>query len=196
MKHEGWTQALLTEGQHSLLQRYEELLRRIAIPRGMVAASDARDLWVRHILDGLRLMPLIPAEVTRLCDVGSGAGLPGIPLAIASPELVVTLAEARSARIAFLELAVERLGLTNVTVFPGRAEELPEASIDLCATRGFAEADRAWSVASPILRTSGRLAYWAGRSFELADVPPGARVEHIGEPTLESGGPIVIMTRR
>lgn len=196
VKHEGWAQALLTDAQRSALDRYEDLLRRVAIPKGMVASSDAPDLWARHILDGLRLMPLIPADATRLCDLGSGAGLPGIPLAVASPGLDVTLAETRAARIAFLELAVEHLRLTNATVFPGRAEELPGASMDLCTARGFADALRAWSVATRILRPSGRLAYWAGRSFDLAEVPPGARLEHVGEPTLESGGPIVIMTRR
>jgi 16S rRNA (guanine527-N7)-methyltransferase len=196
VKHEGWTETLLTGEQRSLLERYEALLRRIAIPKGMVAASDAGELWGRHIRDALRLMPLLPADAARLCDLGSGAGLPGIPLAAASPGLQVTLAESRSARIAFLELTVERLGLANVTVFPGRAEELPEASFDVCAARGFANAAGSWSVADLLLRPFGRLAYWAGRSFDPADVPAGALAEQVGEPTLESGGPIVIMTRR
>ena len=196
VKHEGWTEARLTEGARTLLRHYEDLLLRVALPKGMVASSDVADLRDRHIADGLRLVPLIPGEAAEMCDLGSGAGLPGIPLAIASSDLDVTLAETRSARIAFLELAVERLGLDNVTVFPGRAEELPEASFDLCTARGFAKAPHAWAVAAHLLRPSGRLAYWAGRSFELTEVPEGARVEHVVEPTLESGGPIVIMTRR
>lgn len=196
MKHEGWTDKGLTEGALALLREYENLLLGVAVPKGMVSSSDERDLWQRHIVDGLRLVPLVPEDAAGMCDLGSGAGLPGVPLAVARSGLAVTLAESRAARIAFLELAVERLGLVNVTVFPGRAEELPEASFDLCTARGFAPAPHAWAVAAHLLRPAGRLAYWAGRSFELAEVPEEARVEHVIEPTLESGGPIVIMTRR
>jgi len=196
VKHEGWAEAPLTAGQRDLLERYEELLRSIAIPKGMVAASDAGDLWERHIRDALRLAPVIPADAARLCDLGSGAGLPGIPLAATISGVQVTLSETRSARIAFLELTVERLQLDNVTVFPGRAQELAEAGFDVCTARGFADAAGSWAVADHLLRPSGRLAYWAGRSFDPADLPPGVVAEHVGEAALESGGPIVIMTRR
>ena len=196
VKHEGWAPVQLSASQVALLDRFEALLQDVAVPKGMVAASDAGELWERHILDSLRLLPLLPSGTLRVVDLGSGAGLPGIPLAVADPELEVTLAETRSARIAFLELAVERLGLTRVHVFPGRAEELPERSFDLCVARGFGDARRSWSVADGLLRSGGGLAYWAGRSYDASDVPSGARVEHVGEPALESGGPIVIMTRQ
>lgn len=196
VKHEGWVPARLSDPQRDLLDRYEELLRSVAVPKGMVAASDAAELWERHILDALRLVPLLPADAARLVDLGSGAGIPGIPVAVADATLEVTLSETRSPRIAFLELVVERLGLRSVHVFPGRAEELPEAGFDLCVARGFGDPLRSWDTAEPLLRPRGGLAYWAGRTFEPADVPPGARVERIGEPALERGGPIVIMTRQ
>jgi 16S rRNA (guanine527-N7)-methyltransferase len=196
VKHEGWGPEQLSASRRDLLDGYEELLRTVAVPRGMVASSDSGELWERHILDSLRLLALLPSDAIRVVDVGSGAGLPGVPLAVADPELDLTLAETRSARVAFLELVVERLGLMNVQVFPGRAEELPERSFDLCVARGFGDPLRSWRVADRLLRPGGRLAYWAGRSFDLGDVPSGARPDRIGEPTLESGGPIVIMTRQ
>lgn len=196
MKHEGWAPARLSDPQCRLLDRYEELLRTVAVPKGMVAASDTDDLRERHILDSLRLLPLLSAGTSRVVDLGSGAGLPGIPLAIGDPALDVTLSETRSARIAFLELVVERLGLQGVHVFPGRAEELPEGSFDLCVARGFGDPVRCWSVAERLSSPGGGLAYWAGGTFEAADLPTGARLDRIGEPTLESGGPIVIMTRQ
>jgi 16S rRNA (guanine527-N7)-methyltransferase len=196
VKHEGWVPARLSDLQRDLLVRYEELLRTVAVPKGMVAASDAGDLWKRHVLDSLRLIPLLPAATARVVDLGSGAGLPGVPLAVADPALDVTLSETRSARIAFLELVVERLELREVHVFPRRAEELPEGGFDLCVARGFGDPRRSWAVAGRLIGPGGCLAYWAGRTFEPADVPPGARLDRIGEPTLESGGPIAIMTRQ
>ena len=196
VKHEGWAPDRLTGSQRELLDRYEDLLRSVAVPRGMVASSDVDELRERHILDSLRLVPLLRPDAARVVDLGSGAGLPGIPLAVVDPALVVTLSETRSARIAFLELVVERLALEGVHVFPGRAEELPEGSFDLCLARGFGDPHRSWSVAERLLSRGGSLAYWAGRSFGPPDVPHGAKVARIGEPALESGGPIVIMTRQ
>jgi 16S rRNA (guanine527-N7)-methyltransferase len=128
-------------------------------------------------------------------DLGSGAGFPGIPVAVARPDLQVTLSEPRQARAAFLELAVERLQLPNVRVFAGPAEELPPG-FDMCVARGFGHARRTWGVARDLIRPAGALMYWAGKSFVLDDVPPDAQARVVAEATLESGGPIVIMTRQ
>ena len=196
MKHEGSVWEGLSPSQRETLTEFEKLIRETAIPQGMVARSDTDRIHPRHVLDSLRAAPLIPDDAVRVCDLGSGAGLPGIPVAVAEPGIEVTLAESRLRRAAFLELTVERLGLANVTVWPHPAQELPRARFEACLARGFADAASTWKVARPILATNGRLLYWAGGSFDLSAVPPGARIEHIGEPTLESGGPIVIMGRR
>ena len=195
VKHEGWTSAELSSAQVVSLGRYEELLIVQAVPRGMVAASDAGHLHTRHILDSLRALAHISAGPERVVDLGSGAGLPGLPLAVARPDLEVTLAEPRQARAAFLELAVQTLGLPNVQVFPRPAEELA-SGFDVCLARGFGDARRSWAVARDLLDPVGDLIYWAGRTFKRDDTPPDARVRAVGEPTLESGGPIVIMTRQ
>jgi 16S rRNA G527 N7-methylase RsmG len=114
---------------------------------------------------------------------------------VARPDLEVTLSEPRQARAAFLELAVEKLELLNVRVFAGPAEELP-TSFEVCLARGFGDAHRTWGVARRLLRPTGALIYWAGKSFRVADIPEDTQVRATGEPTLESGGPIVIMTRQ
>jgi 16S rRNA (guanine527-N7)-methyltransferase len=160
----------------------------------MVAPSDAVQLHTRHILDSLRAVPHIPAE-EQVVDLGSGAGLPGLPVAVARPDLVVTLAESRQARAAFLELVVERLRLPNIQVFPQPAEELA-TGFDVCLARGFGDALSTWVVARQLLNPWGELIYWAGESFGVDDGPSDARVRPVGEATLESGGPIVIMTRQ
>jgi 16S rRNA (guanine527-N7)-methyltransferase len=195
VKHEGSTPDPLSDRQASDLHLYESLLRSDAIPRGLVAKSDREDLWNRHIADSLRAVSLIPHGASRACDLGSGAGLPGIPIAIAGPFTQVVLAEARRARAAFLELAVERLRLSSASVHAGRAETL-EPEFDVCLARGFADAAGCWEIADRLLLPGGCLMYWAGVTFEQDEVPGGASAVATGAPTLESGGPIVIMTRR
>jgi 16S rRNA (guanine(527)-N(7))-methyltransferase RsmG len=195
VKHEGWTPQALAPPQHESLRLYEELLISEAVPRGMVAASDSGHLRDRHILDSLRAVAHLPAGAETVVDLGSGAGFPGLPIAVARPDLAVTLTESRQTRAAFLELAVERLRLANVRVFPGAAENLAPG-IDVCLARGFADVSRTWEVARPLLDPRGALLYWAGKSFTLEDVPAGISAREVTEATLESGGPIVIMTQQ
>jgi 16S rRNA (guanine527-N7)-methyltransferase len=195
VKHEGWTPDDLSAGQVGALDTYEQLLLDLAIPRGMIASSDRAYLRTRHILDSLRAVPYIETDGGPVIDLGSGAGLPGLPVAVARPDLVVTLAEPRQARAAFLELATERLGLGNVRVFPAPAEA-SEALYGVCLARGFGGISRTWAVATGALRPGGDLIYWGGRSFRADQLPADAQIRAIAGPTLESGGPIVIMTRQ
>jgi 16S rRNA (guanine527-N7)-methyltransferase len=177
------------------LRLYEGLLLTQAVPRGIVATSDSGHLRDRHILDSLRALPHLTAGAKTVVDLGSGAGLPGLPIAVVRPDLEVTLAESRQIRAAFLELAIERLRLGNVSVFPGPAEDLAPGS-DVCVARGFGDASHTWEIARSLLDPHGALLYWAGRSFTLEDVPAGASARVAAEATLESGGPIVIMTQQ
>jgi 16S rRNA (guanine527-N7)-methyltransferase len=195
VKHEGWTVGDLSAGQLKVIDDYEDLLRDVAIPRGMVAAADRQQLRDRHILDSLRAVPHLDTDPGPVVDLGSGAGLPGIPVAIARPDLALTLAEPRQARAAFLELVIERLGLADVQVFAGPAEDLGVA-YGVCLARGFGDISRTWAIAEMTLRPTGELIYWAGRTFRAGDMPQGARIRETGRAALESGGPIVIMTRQ
>lgn len=195
MKHEGWTVADLSPAQIAALEVFEGLLAAHAIPRGMVASSDGDHLRERHVLDSLRAVPHLEPLKQPVVDLGSGAGLPGIPVAVARPDLLLTLTEPRQLRVAFLELVVERLSLPNVRVFPKPAEELP-SDAGVCLARGFGDPSRTWTVARGLLHPDGSLIYWAGTTFRTDQVPDDARIAAIGSPALESGGPIVIMTRQ
>ena len=185
----------LDTSQAATLLRYEDLLAGRAVPLGAVARSDATRIRARHILDCLRAAPLVH-EDDLACDLGSGAGLPGIVVAVAEPLVRVLLVESRAKRAAFLEFAVQELRLSNAQVVVGRAEEL-RRRVDACFARAFAPLPRAWSVARGILRPGGRLIYFAG--VELGDpaVPDGAALEAVVRTAvLESAGPLVIMTRQ
>ena len=196
VKHEGWTPEQLSPAQLDSLDSYEQLLADHAVPRRMVAASDLRHLRERHIQDSLRPIPHIQDGPLDVLDLGSGAGLPGIPIAVARPDLTLTLVEPRQARAAFLELVVERLLLTNVTVLPEPAQRLTPGASAICLARGFRGLAEAWTIARDLLLPDGELIYWAGATFRTDQVPDDARVVAIASPALESGGPVVIMTRQ
>jgi len=196
VKHEPWPAVrgvALSDGQVAQLRAFERLLSDRAVPAGLISAGDATKLGERHIADSLRGVPLVPADARSLCDLGSGAGLPGIPLAVACAEVEVTLSERRRSRRAFLEYVCEALELTNVSV-TGRFEELG-AGFDVCVARAFADAATAWEAAQRLLTEGGKLLYWAGRrSFSASRLPVGVSIEAIGPP-LAREGPVVIMGR-
>jgi len=185
----------LDTSQAATLLRYEDLLAGRAVPLGAVARSDATRIRARHILDCLRAAPLVH-EDDLACDLGSGAGLPGIVVAVAEPLVQVLLVESRAKRAAFLEFAVQELRLSNAQVVVGRAEEL-RRGVDACFARAFAPLPLAWSVARGILRPGGRLIYFAGAELGEPVVPDGAALEAVVRTAvLESAGPLVIMTRQ
>jgi 16S rRNA (guanine527-N7)-methyltransferase len=107
-----------------LIQAYAELLGTVGVERGLIGPRETGRVWERHILNCAVVGELIPAGAS-VTDVGSGAGLPGIVLAVARPDLSVTLVEPLARRTVFLTEAVEALALSGrVTVVRGRAEEL------------------------------------------------------------------------
>jgi 16S rRNA (guanine527-N7)-methyltransferase len=184
----------LTASQADRLLRFERLLADRAIPMGMVARSDRARLRERHVLDCLRAAAEV-GDAASAYDLGSGAGLPGLVVAVAAPELRIGLVESRRRRVSFLELAVDALGLTNVEVRAGRMEELSER-VELCFSRAFAPLGSAWSAAEPLLSDSGRLVYFAGNETP-PELPPYTRILAVRTtPVLESAGPLVIMGRQ
>jgi len=201
VKHEAWARDLRRTGseldaeQLDRLSAYEAALRMRAIPRGFVSASDLERLWERHIRDSLRALPeLVRGE--QVADLGSGAGLPGLPLAIAAPSCSFSLIEMRRGRVAFLESVVDDLGLTNVGVFLGKTDSVADR-FDVCLARAFASPVVSWRAASQILEEAGRLIYWAGVGFdeqELAGSVPSWRVSTSSG--LAESGPLVIMGRQ
>jgi 16S rRNA (guanine527-N7)-methyltransferase len=182
-----------------MLDSYLRLLIEQAVPQGMIASSDSARLRERHLSDSLRAVSLLFATDKAVIDMGSGAGLPGIPLAVAHPELTFTLVESRKRRAAFLELVIEKLALENATVLSCRVEDLTSQA-DVCLARAFAAPARCWLLAERVLSARGRLIYWAGESFNLdsleRSLPAGVKVELVAAPKLERLGPLVMMCRQ
>jgi 16S rRNA (guanine527-N7)-methyltransferase len=178
------------------LDAFGALLIEVAIPRGFVSEEDRGRLVERHILDSARATRAFAETDRAAVDIGSGAGLPGIPLAILLPLVAVTLVEPRPARAAFLELAVERLGLTNVSVVVARAEDLPAGTTDVATARAFAPLERSWELARPLLREGGKLVYFAGRDAETPPSLPGAgSIACLETPVLATSGRLIIIAR-
>ncbi|WP_191986236.1 16S rRNA (guanine(527)-N(7))-methyltransferase RsmG [Mycobacteroides salmoniphilum] len=139
---------------------YVEALSTIGVERGLIGPREADRLWERHILNSAVLGELLdPAE--RVIDVGSGAGLPGIPLGIARPDIDFVLVEPMLRRTDFLREMIERLGLTNVSVMRGRAEEPSVVSAvggaDVVTSRAVAALDKIARWSLPLTRVGGRM---------------------------------------
>jgi 16S rRNA (guanine527-N7)-methyltransferase len=200
VKHEGWDivgalNLVLAPEQLGKLEAFEALIRDRAIPLGMVATADEGRLRERHIHDSLRAAPVVsPADRTAY-DLGSGAGLPGVVVAIACPDLRMTLVESRRPRAAFLQLVVDRLGLANTVVSSERVEALTEP-VDLCCSRAFARVGVAWRAADRLLLPGGRLIYFAGERFDPAELPADAASTLVTTSALARSGPLVIMSRQ
>ncbi|WP_329337094.1 16S rRNA (guanine(527)-N(7))-methyltransferase RsmG [Streptomyces sp. NBC_00663] len=147
--------------------RYAELLAEAGVQRGLIGPREVPRLWERHLLNCAVLSEVVPEGVT-VCDVGSGAGLPGIPLALVRPDLKITLLEPLLRRTTFLTEVVELLGLDHVTVMRGRAEEvmgkLPP--VHVVTARAVAPLDRlaAWGI--PLLRPYGEMLALKGDTAE------------------------------
>jgi 16S rRNA (guanine527-N7)-methyltransferase len=187
----------LSEEQIACLRRYELILRERAIPFGLISRADATRLWERHILDSLRAVACLGPEHLggALADLGSGAGLPGIPVAIALPAVRMTLVEPRVRRAAFLEMAAQELGLSNVVVDPRRAEQA-RLRVDGCLARALAVPAVTWKLAKPLLKGDGRLLYFGGRSFDLVEARetiPDASVDICESALFPDSGSLVII---
>ena len=115
----------LTHIAYEQLSQYVDLLIRWNSRMNLTAVRDPRILVALHLAECLRCAQSIPAHVTSALDFGSGAGLPGIPIQIARPEIAVTLAESQTKKSAFLREAVRMLGFQRAKVFAGRVESLP-----------------------------------------------------------------------
>ena len=162
--------------------RFADLLCTEGLIRGLLGPREAPRIWDRHILNGAVVSELLGPGL-RLADVGSGAGLPGIPLALARPDLGVVLLEPLARRCAFLELVIESLDLTEqVQVVRGRAPDAARATatahnfpIDCVVARAVAPLERLVSWTMPLVAPGGELLAVRGEraAQELQEALPG-----------------------
>ncbi len=146
---------------------YRELLAADGVTRGLIGPRETERLWDRHLLNCAVVAELLP-ERGVLVDIGSGAGLPGVVLAMLQPSLDVILLEPLLRRSAFLEECVATLGLSNATVVRARAEDKAAAHItaDIATARAVAPLDRLVGWAARLLRPGGELLAIKGQSAE------------------------------
>lgn len=153
-------------------RRYADLLATTGIAHGLVGPREAERLWERHLVNCAVMEPLLPAG-TSVVDIGSGAGLPGVVLAITRPDLEVHLVEPLLRRTTWLETTLEELGLANVEVHRGRAEEM-DLVAPVVTARAVASLDKLARWAFPLLEPGGRLLALKGAAAqqELDDTWP------------------------
>ena len=146
-------------------QRYVELLATDGVTRGLIGPRETARLWDRHLLNCALVAELVPDQ-GELVDIGSGAGLPGVVLAMLRPRLHVVLLEPLLRRSVFLEECVSALDLPNATVVRARAEEKAASRIsaDVATARAVAPLDRLVGWAAGLLRPGGELLAIKGQS--------------------------------
>jgi 16S rRNA (guanine527-N7)-methyltransferase len=156
------------------LEAYAELLAGPATERGLLGPRETPRLWERHLLNCAGLSELVEDGQVVL-DLGSGAGLPGLVLALQRPDVQLVLVEPLQRRATFLDEAVEQLGLRNTVVRRARAEELAgKLEVDVVTARAVAPVDRLAGWALPLLHPGGRLLALKGEqaATELAAAGP------------------------
>ncbi|MGH3614819.1 MAG: 16S rRNA (guanine(527)-N(7))-methyltransferase RsmG [Pseudonocardia sp.] len=166
----------------SMAQRYAQHLRTSGVERGLVGPREATRVWERHVLNCAVVAELVP-DGAHVVDVGSGAGLPGIPLALARPDLRIVLVEPLARRVAWLREVLDDLDL-EVQVERGRAEEVVVRrrweGADVVTARAVAPLARLAGWTIPLLRAGGVLLAVKGESAQTEVERDAAAMRRLG----------------
>lgn len=163
--------------QQEKLLAYLALLKKWNRTYNLTAIRDENEMVTQHLLDSLSLLPAIEKSALagrRWADVGSGAGLPGIPLAIARPTLEFTLIDTVEKKSAFQRQAKIELGLKNLAVLGGRVEEVAAGGFDAVVSRAFAEL-------ADFVRLAGHLPVPGGRLYAMKGAIPEDEIGRLPE---------------
>ena len=148
------------------LVEYLDLLQKWNKPFNLTAVRSKREMVIKHLLDSLSVMPHLEL-VRRVCDVGTGAGLPGIPLAIYLPDTHFVLLDSNGKKTRFLQQVVNQLDLKNVEVVQDRVEKYqPQERFDVVISRAFADLNRMCRVTDHLLSDDGR---WLAMKSQTAE---------------------------
>jgi len=180
----------LTPEERSALGRYLALLLETNRQFNLTAVREPGEAWLRHVLDSLSVLPHL-GDARRVADVGSGGGLPGLPLAIVCPSLSFTLIEATGKKARFLERAVEALGLDNVEVAGERAETAGHRPRyrqrhDVAVARAVGPMRVMLEYTLPLVRPEGRVLAMKGPRVE-------AELDEAGDALMALGGGAVAL---
>ncbi len=172
-----------------LLQAYADALAGAGAERGLIGPRELARLWERHLLNCAVVVQTAPYGAT-VCDVGSGAGLPGLVWAIVRPDLRITLLEPLLRRTVFLGEVAESLGLANVEILRRRAEDHGTCSYDVVTSRAVAPLARLTGWCLPLVTVGGRMVAMKGESVcdEIAAARGVVRRFGGGEPVVSTYG--------
>jgi 16S rRNA (guanine527-N7)-methyltransferase len=158
-----------------LAEAYADLLATEATVRGLIGPREVPRLWERHLMNCALITDLVPEGAT-VCDIGSGAGLPGLVMAIRRPDLTVTLVEPLFRRTTFLDEVVARLDLSGVIVVRARADALHGGqTFDVVTSRAVAPMARLSQWSLPLVRSGGAFLAMKGSSVQ-AEVDSAATI--------------------
>lgn len=150
----------LSAKQLEQLVAYVKLLAKWNKVYNLTSIRDNDEMVTRHLLDSLAIVPYLTGQT--LLDVGSGGGLPGIPIAISKPELAVTLLDSNSKKTRFLQQAKAELDLTNVTVIHGRTEQLQLPPFSIVTARAFSTLESLVELAGSHCAEKGKMLLMKG----------------------------------
>ncbi|GLY26871.1 16S rRNA (guanine(527)-N(7))-methyltransferase RsmG [Kineosporia sp. NBRC 101731] len=169
-----------------LAHAYAQALATAGVERGLIGPREAERIWDRHLLNCAVLQELVPDDA-ELGDVGSGAGLPGIPVAIARPDLTVYLIEPMLRRTTWLREIITELGLTNVEIIRAKAHIVAESGqhFDVVTSRAVAALPTLAEWSMPLVRKDGQLLAIKGDSAEDELVAAGETLTALGAASAE-----------
>ena len=139
--------------QLDLARAYTDRLAQDSETFGLLGPRELPRIWDRHVINSALLAELVPAG-SKVADIGSGAGLPGIPMAIAKPDAHFTLIEPMERRSGWLQQVVKDLGIKNVEVLRARAEDVQRTDFDIATARAVAALDKLLKLLTPLIRGS------------------------------------------
>lgn len=176
----------LSDKQIQQLDLFYELLVEKNKVMNLTAITEFDDVLVKHFADSLSICTVLPSDIKTVCDLGTGAGFPGIPMAIAYPDISFTLIDSLNKRIKFLQEVVDALGLTNVNLVHARAEEAGRGKnyrehFDLVVSRAVANIATLSEYCLPLVKING---YFI--SFKSGDIKD--EIEASGSAVKKLGG--------
>lgn len=147
----------------------------------LTALKSDRDIIIKHFIDSLLYLRVIPEGQLSLCDVGSGAGFPGLPIAIVRPDVAVTLIEPSRKKVAFLRHTRRTLSLDNVEVVESRVEDIRDGLFDIAATRALFSIGDFVKKAGHVIKRGGCFILNKGPKLEeeIKELPASVKCEYI-----------------
>lgn len=139
--------------QLELARAYTHRLAKDSETFGLLGPRELPRIWGRHVINSALLVELVPSG-SKVADIGSGAGLPGLPMAIAKPDAHFTLIEPMERRSNWLQTVIDDLGLKNIDVIRARAEEVERTDFDIATARAVAALDKLLRLLTPLIRGS------------------------------------------